>query len=173
MQYASILENENTDALESKKYERKNNKKKEKININKINTILDSIHKNEPNNSSSDSDEEEVNIKNPIRKRKHDIEQFTNYNKNNQYNSVLLESSPYSLNIGTQQQTNYHEPIPIQQQNQNNSELDKLNYIIHLLEELKDEKTGHVLEEVVMYSFLGIFIIFIVDSFSKMGKYRR
>ena len=27
----------------------------------------------------------------------------------------------------------------------------------------KDEKTGHVMEEVILYSFLGVFIIFIVD----------
>jgi hypothetical protein len=51
--------------------------------------------------------------------------------------------------------------------------LDKLNYMIHLLEEQKDEKTGHVIEEVILYSFLGIFIIFIVDSFARAGKYTR
>ena len=36
--------------------------------------------------------------------------------------------------------------------------------MIHLLEEQKDEKTGHVIEEVILYSFLGIFIIFIVEA---------
>jgi hypothetical protein len=51
--------------------------------------------------------------------------------------------------------------------------LEKLNYMIHLLEEQKDEKTGHVMEEVILYSFLGVFIIFIVDSFSRGGKYTR
>ena len=51
--------------------------------------------------------------------------------------------------------------------------LDKLNYMIHLLEEQKDEKTGHVMEEVILYSFLGVFIIFIVDSFARAGKYTR
>jgi len=51
--------------------------------------------------------------------------------------------------------------------------LEKLNYMIHLLEEQQDEKTNNVTEEVVLYSFLGIFIIFIVDSFAKVGKYTR
>jgi len=51
--------------------------------------------------------------------------------------------------------------------------LEKLNYMIHLLEEQKNEKTGHVIEEVILYSFLGIFIIFIVDSFARAGKYTR
>ena len=45
--------------------------------------------------------------------------------------------------------------------------------MIHLLEEKQDEKTNNVTEEVVMYSFLGIFMIFICDSFSKVGKYIR
>ena len=51
--------------------------------------------------------------------------------------------------------------------------LEKLNYMIHLLEEQKDEKTGHVTEEVILYSFLGVFMIFIVDSFARAGKYVR
>ena len=44
--------------------------------------------------------------------------------------------------------------------------VEKLNYIIHMLEEKKDEKTGHVIEELVLYCFLGIFIIFVVDTFT-------
>ena len=51
--------------------------------------------------------------------------------------------------------------------------LDKLNYMIHLLEEQKDEKTGHVTEEIILYTFLGVFMIFIIDSFAKVGKYVR
>jgi len=49
----------------------------------------------------------------------------------------------------------------------------KLNYMIHLLEENKDEKTGNVTEELVLYMFLGVFVIFTVDSFARAGKYTR
>ena len=49
----------------------------------------------------------------------------------------------------------------------------KLNYMIHLLEENKDEKTQNVTEELVLYMFLGVFVIFVVDSFAKVGKYTR
>ena len=62
------------------------------------------------------------------------------------------------------------------QELQNSSENDlmkKLNYIVHLLEEQHDEKTGSVTEELVLYMFLGVFVIFVVDSFSKSGKYKR
>ena len=51
--------------------------------------------------------------------------------------------------------------------------LTKLNYIIKLLEEQHDERTSFVVEELILYSFLGIFIIFIIDSFGKASKYIR
>lgn len=51
--------------------------------------------------------------------------------------------------------------------------LEKINYMIHLLEEQQHEKTNNIAEEFVLYSFLGIFMIFIVDSFAKSGKYVR
>jgi hypothetical protein len=51
--------------------------------------------------------------------------------------------------------------------------LEKINYMIHLLEEQQEEKTGHVTEELILYSFLGVFVIFVIDSFVKVGKYVR
>lgn len=51
--------------------------------------------------------------------------------------------------------------------------LEKLNKVVHLLEEQKHEKTGHVTEELILYCFLGVFVIFIVDSFVRVGKYVR
>jgi len=65
------------------------------------------------------------------------------------------------------------QPVTTMSPNNKDQLLEKLNYMIHLLEEQKDEKTGHVMEEVILYSFLGVFIIFIVDSFSRAGKYTR
>jgi hypothetical protein len=52
--------------------------------------------------------------------------------------------------------------------------MEKMNYMIHLLEEQKDEKSGGVVEELILYGFLGVFMIFMVDSFAKVGrKYTR
>ena len=48
--------------------------------------------------------------------------------------------------------------------------IEKLNYIIHMLEEKKEEKTGHVIEELVLYCFLGVFIIFVVDTFTRAAN---
>jgi hypothetical protein len=49
----------------------------------------------------------------------------------------------------------------------------KLNYMINLLEEQQDQRTENVTEELVLYSFLGIFVIFVVDAFARAGKYTR
>lgn len=51
--------------------------------------------------------------------------------------------------------------------------MDRLSYIVHLLEEQQNERTNNVLEEYVLYILLGTFVIFIVDSFSRGGKYIR
>ena len=58
-------------------------------------------------------------------------------------------------------------------QSQNEDLLNKMDKILHLLEEQNNERTGHVTEEIILYSFLGIFMIFIVDSFARVGKYVR
>ena len=51
--------------------------------------------------------------------------------------------------------------------------MEKINYIIDLLEDQQDYKTNSIFEDLILYAFLGIFVIFIVDSFSKSGKYVR
>jgi|TARA_B110000008_G_scaffold275218_1_gene312287 hypothetical protein len=78
-------------------------------------------------------------------------------------------------------QNYYNTYVPYYNKATNNSNLHgskdelmkKLNYMIHLLEENKDEKTGNVTEELVLYMFLGVFVIFTVDSFARAGKYTR
>jgi hypothetical protein len=51
--------------------------------------------------------------------------------------------------------------------------MEKINYMIHLLEEKHNEKTNNITEEFILYSFLGVFIIYICDSFARAGKYIR
>ena len=54
-----------------------------------------------------------------------------------------------------------------------NKVMEKINYMIHLLEEQQNEKTNNLTEEFILYTFLGVFIIFVVDSFARSGKYTR
>ena len=51
--------------------------------------------------------------------------------------------------------------------------MEKINYMIHMLENMEHEKTANITEEFVLYTFLGVFVIFVLDSFSRSGKYVR
>ena len=85
------------------------------------------------------------------------INQHNQYKIHNQIHGQHIQEPFYTHNSGANSDQLMH----------------KINYMISLLEEQKDAKTQHVAEEVVMYSFLGVFMIFIADSFSKVGKYVR
>lgn len=93
------------------------------------------------------------------------------YNKN--YTDDKTKNEYYKKFIPNYSGNNNHTYTPPINKNPNDILLNKLNYMIHLLEEKQDEKTNNITEEVVMYSFLGIFMIFICDSFSRVGKYIR
>ena len=49
----------------------------------------------------------------------------------------------------------------------------KLNYLIELIEQQKGERTEHVTEEILLYGLVGVFCIYVVDSFITIGKYKR
>ena len=89
-------------------------------------------------------------------------EEFNNIqsNTNQDYYSSYI---PYSDNVSAPQNISGEKDMFIE----------KLNYMIHLLEEQQEEKTGHVTEELILYSFLGVFVIFVIDSFARAGKYVR
>lgn len=87
----------------------------------------------------------------------------TNCVSNKEEFSTLQESYVPYTNMATNQPSS----------NNNEELMERINYMIYLLEEQKNEKTGSVHEEMVLYSFLGVFVIFIVDSFARAGKYCR
>lgn len=88
-------------------------------------------------------------------------DRMSNYAKSYEHTSSGLLGKPYyaSMGIGG---TSGSDPV-----------LQKLNYITHILEDIQMEKTSNITEELILYSFLGVFVIFVVDSFSKAGKYYR
>jgi len=98
---------------------------------------------------------------------------FMNDAQVKEYYNKLVPSNYASKNHYASK-NNYSSNTNSSTQNDSNQVLiEKLNYMINLLEEQQDQKTGSVTEEVVLYSFLGVFIIFVVDSFTKVGKYVR
>jgi hypothetical protein len=51
--------------------------------------------------------------------------------------------------------------------------LDRLNYAIQLLEAQHDRRTDTVPEELCLYTFFGVFVIYVLDSFTRVARYRR
>lgn len=51
--------------------------------------------------------------------------------------------------------------------------MERINYMVHLLEAQQHEKTDTITEEFILYIFLGAFVIFVVDSFARTGTYKR
>ena len=94
-----------------------------------------------------------------------DLNDYGNYGNDNDNEEYYRRMMPGYKNVTPN--------INLSANSNNDTLLKKINYMIQLLEEQQDEKTNNVTEEVVLYSFLGVFMIFIVDSFSKVGKYVR
>jgi len=94
--------------------------------------------------------EEDVSIENPA-------QLGSNLNASSYYKQFV----PYYTNLSNEQT------------GQKDELLEKLNYMIHLLEDQQEEKTSTVTEELILYLFLGVFVIFTVDSFARAAKYTR
>ena len=165
----------------------------ELFDTNKVNSILEKIHDEDdelgefnppppPNSAGVDKTISTENIHN--NSKQHNDIMFRTIGKGPEpiYNNDNLELNDYNNYKNQKQIEEYYKKIlpGYNTQNINKYEnlsqddlLHKINYMIHLLEEKQDEKTNNVTEEVVLYSFLGIFIIFVIDSFARVGKYVR
>lgn len=90
------------------------------------------------------------------------LTKFSNYNTTyDQQNLIQSGGKPYYAKMG------------IGAGSSDDKLMEKLNYMIHLLEEQQHEKTNNVMEEFILYTFLGVFVIFMSDSFARAGKYVR
>lgn len=91
--------------------------------------------------------------------------------------------TPFHPSSSSTPVSNYHQiyehaptvyrPSPPSTGFNNDRWMEKMNYVIYLLEQQQNEKTNHITEEFVLYTFLGVFVIFVVDAFSRGGKYVR
>lgn len=95
---------------------------------------------------------------------------YKNYlkNLNNEINSNEINSNEINSNE-INNSRNYSSNNLVN----NNELLKKLDNILHLLEEQQEERTNYITEELILYIFLGIFIIYVLDSFVKVGRYTR
>ncbi len=194
--YASEFNNEqNNNPIQKKREGMRNKTLKRRDNQrsnDKVDAILQKIHENDDDNSdnmlsdyqpisppsSSGSERIETGTENGM---EHGMEQRMEEQQNigNKYSSSHEGFTQLPSEYAKQY---YQQYVPYFNQGSddlspngvNKDELlTKLNQVIYLLEEQQNEKTGHVNEELILYSFLGIFMIFIVDSFARIGKYVR
>ena len=122
-------------------------------NIDVINNELNNMNKFSDTNNNSDRN------KNLLNKYSYFNESYNNHNKNYDNNiNEFFTTKDNNIN------NNLHN---------NDKLLKQLEYIIHLLEEEQNSKTNHLTEELILYLFLGIFIIFVLDSFARASKYVR
>lgn len=211
---SDLISNDSDNLINKKKQTHNKTQKiypKENFDTNKVNSVLEQIHKNsteEDDNKNklgdfnpppkpesagvnkTNSTEQMMNMtnQNDIMFRtlgrapqpnydgenRLDLNDYTNYGDNKTseeyYKKVLPGFTPQRNPVN---KPYYNMNYNIQEQPTDDILLKKLNYMISLLEDQQDEKTNNVAEEVVLYSFLGIFIIFVVDSFARVGKYVR
>ena len=190
-----IDENDNDDIINKKKTAKNKTQKKrsldEKINPDVLNTIQQ-IH----NTISTNDDEDNLNDFVPpppaisagserldMREKMENEENEEELNGNQEQYSTPYSRQYYNqfmpnklLSNNSIDDSAYPSSIQMNQFSKNtpdNEMFEKMNYMIHLLEDQQAKKTEHVTEEIVLYSFLGIFTIFVVDSFARVGKYVR
>lgn len=193
------LINENQDSffnntkniLEEKRNKlKKQNKTKKKIDINDFyNSHETTFDENEDGNALSDFvplDNKPESIGNENAKNKEIL--LTNQTREESVEKNDIVTSDIYNNLESSYQNTYYNDSHLSQYNNNNNNnqsfnsellsdnallLKKINYMIALLEKQQDERTDKTGEEVILYIFLGVFIIFVLDSFAKVGKYVR
>lgn len=184
--YEKITYNEKKSYNQQSDRIKKKRKRKEAGVSNKVSVALENIH----NNLTEENDEDSLyNFNPPPIAESSALERMDNEDENNEnieYSIENFEVHPEEEYLEENDEPLYAEKyytkelnnIPDYNFTQNMPSTDKylekkLDYVIKLLEQQKNEKTDHVTEELVLYTFLGIFIIYIADSFVKVGKYVR
>jgi hypothetical protein len=99
----------------------------------------------------------------------------SNYESNIPDNLANLVNYSKAYEIPNESRPYYTQKMGISNSNDSFEEkiLDKIQYLTHLMEEIQSEKTANITEEFVLYTMLGVFVIYVVDAFSKSGKYIR
>ena len=117
-------------------------------------------------------EEHEDKEQNPFRNR---IEGFTDNNDDGLHDFIAddVNKKTTDNNMPYPYYIPYYDQMSGSNNKSNTLLLNKLDYLIQLLEQQQQYKTEGTTEEIVLYLFLGIFIIYVIDSFARAGKYTR
>jgi hypothetical protein len=153
--------------------------------------MLQQLYNSNNSNNSNNDDSYDMGDFVPVQKTMHNANiQQQVLNSNTKYNEVLddddvvrktnLEMSKDN-EIYKQFINNYNNSIEkdlynsnyLNTSTSNNDLIKRLDKILYLLEEDKNDQNHLITEELILYVFLGVFIIYVLDSFVKAGKYVR
>ena len=154
-----------------------------KTKINNVTNILSKLH------SSNEEEEDNTNFQDNLLQQKsknyensmsnvniinNEMNKMNSIDSNNISNTIYnSQANKIFANLDDSYKSTYNFNNQENTLNSNKELLSKLDYIVHLLEEQHNEKTNHITEELILYLFLGIFIIFVLDSFARSSKYTR
>jgi hypothetical protein len=176
-------EENNNNNNQKKPVERKNQTYKNKNSQKKIDkNMLQELYKSDNTDSDLDNMGDFIPVQKPIHNI--NVQQTNTHKPPMQYNDNPIDETTYNTLQDTQpndmyQQyidnyNQYTQPISTRTNLDSNSELlKKLDNILYLLEEQKEEQNHLITEELILYVFLGVFIIYVLDSFVRAGKYVR
>ncbi len=159
--YASPVDYRNND-LENKIISEK------KLDKKALQLLQDNVSKSTDNYSPMGVAEIHKNLK-----ADNDNELFKFYNNELNNTNEQVNTPPI---IKTDQYLLMEEQSNVEKYNKktnNQDVIEKLNRMIEMFEEQKEIKTTKKNEEIILYCFLGVFTIYIIDSFVSIGKYSR
>jgi hypothetical protein len=87
-------------------------------------------------------------------------------------NFYHTEKLDYHVPIKTNQYMLMEEPDRVPKKLDNDL-VQKIDKLMEMMEEQSEIRTSKKNEEIVLYCFLGIFTIYVLDSFASIGKYSR
>uniref|UniRef100_A0AB39JDL7 Uncharacterized protein n=1 Tax=Florenciella sp. virus SA2 TaxID=3240092 RepID=A0AB39JDL7_9VIRU len=157
-----------------------NNEIEKKINKNKLNSdMLNKIKNENDKKNLGDVSKIHENLEKNIKNENEDTlanfysNELTKDMSNIESKQVLHQNNNVSNDYMISNNLNLDKINHMYKSGNRDELLEKLNYIINLFENEKEIKTNKKNEEVVLYCFLGIFIIYVLDSFVSIGKYKR
>jgi len=173
---------ENAEGMEIKEKAEKISSILEKVNMNQVREDADdenlgdfvprNIHIPKMATYSNSPDYPKSTMENVTKKEEAFTTNTQSMPSKNKHNGSAYHNSylpaPYYKGLSSHKSTDSHS-VPLV----NGQLMEKLNYMIRLLEEQQKEPTQNILEEFVLYGLLGVFMIYLVDSFARAGKYIR
>ena len=148
--------------------ENKINKEKTKLNFQSLQTQLKPASAHGAYNTMNGK-ESDYNM-NAVYNIHQNVKEDSERELSNFYQNEKMEIQP---TIKTSQYMLLEDQDKVPKKSVDSILVNKIDKLMEMLEEQSEIKTTKKNEEIVLYCFLGIFTIYVLDSFASIGKYSR